>query len=321
MLQTDTGKYESLALLRAAYLEAYRGNPPIGQFFNTDEWSENTLHISELGKCPRQQMYRLLGTPKQAKTKSRQANDDLMFWQANMIHALTAGALEWAGILVGFEKSLKGLPEGWSGHYDVIFSDREAGDRLVGWDGKTVRPNAFDYSISWPKPEHVAQARGYLRFEKDIPAWLIEYIDRGGSNTPQVKTVERNDKVVDDRMEILDTYRDELRLDILPPVLSPEYSIYYRKVTNEPIRRVNSVNVGPSWQCEWCPYHHGIQNRKTKEWTTFEDSPCKPNLVRTLVGQTEKGTFKCCSKEHEESLTLWLKTQVLEYQIEEDAVE
>jgi hypothetical protein len=320
MLQTDRGEYESLALLRAAYLETYRGNPPIGQFFNTDEWSEDTLHISELGKCPRQQMYRLLGTPKQAKTESRQANDALMFWTANMIHALTAGALEWAGILVGFEKSLKGLPEGWSGHYDVIFSDREAGT-LVGWDGKTVRPNAFGYSISWPKPEHVAQVQGYLRFEKDVASWFIEYIDRGGSNTPQLKGILRCDEWVDERMELLDTYHEELRLDILPPVLDPEFTIYYRKVTNEPIKRVSSVNVGPSWQCEWCPYLDGVQSKKTKEWHVFESSPCKPDMTKTQVGKAEKGTFKCCSKEYEESLSLWLKTQVLEYQTEEDAVE
>ena len=322
MIDSKQGEYDSLAHLRYAYIEAMHGNPPIEKYFNKDEWSEDTLHISELGKCARQQMYRLSGAQKQVKSVSTLANESLMFIQANWIHALTVGALDWAGIMVNYEASLPGLPEGWSGHYDVTYEDWET-DTIVGWDGKTVRPNAFDYSVSWPKPEHVWQVQGYMRFLPWVSYWQIEYIDRGGANTPQVKAVHRDDAKIDDRMFALNVCRSAI-LDnptLLPNMLEPEFSIYYRKVNNEPIRRVNSVFVGPSWQCEWCPYHHGMQDKKTKEWTTFESSPCKPNLVKTQVGKAEKGIFKCISADHEESLTLWLKDQVLEYQIEEEVVE
>lgn len=318
MLLTDQGDFETLAHLRLAYLEAYHGNPPVEEYFNSDEWDDSTLHISELGKCPRQQMYRLLDEEKQPEGISARANKELMFWQGNMIHALTVGALEWGGILVAFEKQLPGLPAGWSGHYDAIFKDRED-DQLVGWDGKTVRPNNFNYSYEWPKPEQVAQARGYLRFIPDVPYWLIEYIDRGGSKTPQTRVIERNDVWVDDSMITLALHRE--RLPELPPMLGPEFKISYRKVNNEPKRRGNTVSVGPSWQCEWCPYHHGLQDPKTKEWYTYPESPCKPAMERLQVGSTSKGMFRCTAPQYDESLTLWLKDQVWEYPIEEEDVE
>jgi hypothetical protein len=72
---------------------------------------------------------------------------------------------------------------------------------------------------------------------------------------------------------------------------------------------------------EWCPYLYGQQNKKTKEWTIFETSPCKPDMTKTQVGRTEKNIFKCVSPAHEESLTLWLKEQVLEYAIEDPDVD
>lgn len=320
MLLTDQGQFESLAHLRYAYLQTYQGKPPVHWYLREGEWDDSTLHISELGKCPRAQMYRLMGAEKKAKAISTCANEELMFWQGNMIHALTVGALEWAGVLVAFEQQLKGLPIGWSGHFDAIFHDHEE-KIIVGWDGKTVRSNAFDYAYSWPKPEHEWQVQGYMCFIPDVAYWYIEYIDRGGARSPQYRVIHRDDAKVSKRMHELDVHRANLDRAILPPVLPPEFTLYYRKVNNEMIRRYNSVSVGPSWQCEWCDYHHGTQDKKDKQWTTFEDSPCQPDMTKMQVGKTEKNFFKCISPAHEESLTLWLKSQVLEYAIKEEDVE
>ena len=159
MILSEKGQpFESLAHLRYAYIEAMHGNPPIEKYFNKDEWSEDTLHISELGKCARQQMYRLSGALKQVKSVSTMANESLMFWTGNAIHALTVGALEWAGVLVDYEKSLPDLPEGWSGHYDAIYDDWET-DTIVGWDGKTVRPNAASTIVTWAAARRSSPSR------------------------------------------------------------------------------------------------------------------------------------------------------------------
>jgi len=322
MLPTDRGSYESLAHLRYAYTENYQGNPPIEKYLSTEGWNEDTLHISELGKCPRQQMYRLLKQEKQPRALSTLANESLMYIQANWIHALTVGALDWAGILIAHERSLPGLPDGWSGHYDALFADRETNE-FVGADFKTVRSNAFNFAYSWPKPEHVWQVQGYLAFLPRVKRWYIEYIDRGGAKTPQYRVIERDDAKITDRIRYLNMCRSLLESDeiIYPYVLPPEFSLYYRKVNNMPYKDYNTAFVGPSWQCEWCPYHHGIQNKVTKEWTTYESSPCKPDMTKKQVGKTEKNIFKCISPEHEESLNLYLKSQLLRIPIEEEDVD
>ena len=322
MIQTDKGDFKDFAHLRYAYLLEHKGNPPIQNYFRQGEWDESTLHISELGKCPRKQILRLIGAPRKTRQLSALANDELMFWQGNIIHALTVGACDWAGILVSYEESLPGLPDGWSGHYDLIWD--EVGRRgHVCWDGKTVRPNAFNYWYDWPKKEEKAQMRGYLRFLKSCTCGEIEHIDRGGSNPPVISVVTAHNAWVDDKMAELNDWKNQItHYGDLPPVLQRDYSLTYLKVRNEPIHRYNSVYHGPQWECGWCDYLHGFKNNKTSEWTIFPETPCNPDMrPKDLVAKVSKGTLNYEMKEHQPHVKAWLEDQLLEWYDPEPAVD
>ena len=316
MILTDKGEFSSFATLRLAYMEAWAGNPPITSYFNPEPWDPTTLHISELGKCPRQQMLRLSNVKPKPESDKARANKELMFWQGNLIHALTVGAMDWAGILVESEKSLPGLPTGWSGHFDAVYQDQVHG-RLMVWDGKTVRPNAFNYAHEWPKVEETWQLRGYLRFLPDVTAGVVEHIDRGGANSPHTALITRNNGQVDARMSMLSAFRDSLDGDgpvtLLPGLLPPEFKLTYRKVANEPIWRASAVYHQPSWQCEWCDFMYGGKDKRTKQWHIAANSPCTPDLSKSQIAKVKNGKLTMLDDEHEADLVLWLKDQTMEF--------
>jgi len=296
MLETQRGQFPDFAALRGAFIRNSAGAPDVHRFFNVDEWDDSTLHISELGKCARQQMYRLLKTPKKPKAQATIDNDELMFLQANYIHAVTCGALDWAGILISHEKRLNGLPEGWSGHFDALYQDRNT-TQYVLWDGKTVRPNAFDYVYDWPKTEVTRQIQGYLHFCLEADHGQVEYIDRGGSNTPRTYTIKHDTMWVDLRMLALDSCRDVL--PELPAMLTREYKVTFRKVNNETLHKAVNVWYQPCWQCGWCDYNH--------------EQACQPIMDKMQVAKTEKGKLICLEEEHAQSLKKFLETAVLEW--------
>lgn len=308
MIYTDKGTFETFAHLRHAYLTAHGGYPKeVVQYFREDEWDDNALHISELGKCARAQMYRLLGTEKKWETPEKQANDELMFWQGNMIHALTAAACDWAGILASYESNLE-LPDGWSGHYDIIWQGKDDVPE-IGWDGKTVRSNNFNYWYEWPKDKDAAQAKGYLCFLPGVDHWQVEYIDRGGSNTPWLFDIERNDDWVELRMAHLDHLRG--LLPELPDPLRPQYKASYRKDSGLPTYSLNKVWLANSWECEWCPYHWASNSgtQANPSWTVNEDSPCKPEMKKLEVGSKLKGRLQI-DDAHREQIVGWLQQQI-----------
>lgn len=305
-MDTNVGKFANYATLRLAYLDAHQGRPPVEKFLREEPWHEDRLHISKLGACPRQQMLMLLGTEKRKKNLLTRANEELMYWQGNMIHALTAGAMAWAGILVSFEEPLPNMPEGWTGHYDCVWFDMENGEHVC-WDGKSVRPNAFDYAYTWPKDKDALQMGGYLHHLENVDRGEIEYIDRGGSNTPQVFLIAVGGKYVEavpERMALLDAYRAQL--PELPPVLSPVYTPSYWKVRGEPVHRLTGVKYGVSWECEWCDYLYGKQDKKTKVWTVDSDSPCKPDMTQPdFVAKQKDGRWRV-EPEHEAGVESFL---------------
>ena len=319
MILTNKGEFSGFNTLRKAYLDAFDGNPPILKYFNPEGWSDKTLHISQLGKCPRMQMYRLLDAPKKKRGEDSLANDELMFFQGNIIHALSVGACDWAGILVSFEESLPNLPLGWSGHYDLVYDDRSEGCHVCR-DFKTVRQNAFDWAYEWPKPEESAQMRGYLRFLETVAYGEIEHIDRGGANPPQVHPVFHHNAWVDDKMLELDAYASNMFE--LPPVLPWEFKLTYRKVNNELVHKWANVWYQNNWQCGWCDYLHGKENKKTGEWWIHPDSPCKPEMApKLLIAKNLKNGLHWENRGYEDKVHSWLEGQVLEWTEEEVGVE
>lgn len=322
MIVTDQGEFSNFAELRFAYLLAMNGNPSIQQYFRQDEWNKNTLHISELGKCPRKQMLRLMGAAERPRTIAALANDELMFWQGNIIHALTVGACDWAGIMLSYEESLPNLPDGWSGHYDLIWNDRSCG-AVTCWDGKTVRPNAFNWWYTWPKPEERAQMKGYLHFLTEAHYGEIEHIDRGGSNPPRISTIIRDDHWVEKQMHWLENLRAELsNYGTLPDPLDWDYDLSYRKVTNENLYLINKIWYKPNWQCEWCDYLHGYKDKKTGQWWISDESPCKPDLRPSEeVAKVSKGQLQWLLPNHQAQVEHWIKEQLQSFSKPEDIVE
>lgn len=323
MIDTDQGTFANFATLRHAYLDAHNGHPDLAKYFRDHAWDPDNLHISQLGTCARKQMYDLIGGEKKYRSPDSLANRELMFWQGNIIHALTVGACDWSGILVDFEQALVGLPDGWSGTYDLVWEDR-INRELVLWDGKTVRPNNFNYWYLWPKHKDRLQMQGYLRYvSHDVDVGYIEYIDRGGSNKPFPCAILADNPAITGRMTVLDNYR--YLLPNLPDPLEPTYSLTYRKVTNDITHRWAAVYYGNSWECEWCDYMHGTQDKRTKEWTISESSPCKPKLCKTLVAKNAAKGIRYEDAQMQRlfapSLNLWLKDQLLEWTEQETDVE
>jgi len=74
---------------------------------------------------------------------------------------------------------------------------------------------------------------------------------------------------------------------------------------------ISNVWYQPQWQCSWCDYLHGLQNKKTKEWIIFPESPCKPDMqLKKLVGAWKNGRMNYLDKEHEAPMKAWLKDQL-----------
>lgn len=314
MIITAKGDYPSFSQLRHAYIRAYDEHPPVEKYLRVGAWRDDLLHVSDLGSCLRKQMLRLQGAPKKRRSAETVANEQLMFWQGNMIHALTAGALDWAGILVGYEEELPGLPPGWTGHYDCIYQRLED-DEYVCWDGKSVRQNAFDYAFDWPKTKDCMQMGGYLG-HLSVARGEIEYIDRGGSNRPVLcfvpwEFVERATKAMLITMGWVETGK-------LPEVLPKVYTASYYKVRGADVYRLTGVKYGTSWECGWCDYLHGFQDRKTKLWTIDPGSPCKPEMVAPdFVAKNKDGRWQI-DDGHQEGVEGFLAEQVAEWSPDED---
>jgi hypothetical protein len=311
------GEFTSFATLRAAYIESRRGKHLDMDRYSRDlPWAPEKLHLSDLGMCPRMQMLRILGTEKKYETPGKAANDALMFALGYFVHHLSYAAFDWAGMLIDFEGLVPELPEPWTGHYDALLTDEEAGIEYL-WSGKTTRPNAFKsgYRYSFPKGNHRLQDGGYLAHLEGVRGAVIEYIDRGGTNTPLTYWVPRKPVTAEalafmSRMEECYDLLPELP-DMLPRELVP----HYRKRNNQDIYDLDWVGEEQSWQCGWCDYLYASQDRKTKEWQIAATSPCKPDMrPPEKVAWHEGKTWKWKN----EDVFTWYDAQLKSYTVEAD---
>lgn len=214
----------------------------------TGAWDGTKLHLSDLGYCPRKVAYRMLKAPVE-KTPEQADNEQIMFALGYYVHYLTYEALRWQQRLVQYECPLP-CPDGWSGTMDALFTDEDG--KLVLYDCKTTRSNAFRYAGSFPKPENVLQIQAYFQYAgESIQRTIIEYVDRGGANTPVECIIPAdNNGNVEAAMAVLESARDNL--PDLPDVLPLQVIVGYSNADGMP----NKLSWGRSWQCGFCDYAH-----------------------------------------------------------------
>jgi hypothetical protein len=330
MYVTEHGEFPTLQQLRAAYLRSKDGEKywldptPFAQ----SVWEPRMLHASDVGGCARQAMYRMLGTPEKPRSKSSAANREIMFWAGYRFHYLTYSALEWAGLLISYERPLT-MPPGWTGQCDALFLEDHSmpvKDNLVLYDCKTVLPNALKYSWDMPKKDNVLQVTCYAHhFKADlerlghIKIGLIEYTDRAGSNTPKECPIDTLMMVPDvlRRMQYLELCAE--RLPALPPTLPPVLVPSYWKKRNEPFKYLKTVTLKTPWNCGYCDYH--LTEKVSKDWSrTCSDSTCKPtnNEPKVIAEFAPNGHCTSVDKMHLEALDEFLETMPRTIPIEEE---
>jgi hypothetical protein len=229
--------------IRAAYIAA--GQPDVGIVRHDEWWDSSILHLSDLGSCPRQVALRVGGYPEKIVSEDAKNNKRVMFWLAYELHYLTYSAMRWAGLLYDYELKVE-APTGWSGRLDMLHVDKPGSEKLVLYDEKTSHPNQMKYSKSLPKKKDMLQIISYYLYPPVTPIdeVRIEYADRGGQNTPQVKVIVPSEwltKEVASAMVEL-----EEALVNTPEPLSREFVI----ADNE-----KSVYLRRDWRCKYCPYY------------------------------------------------------------------
>lgn len=324
MYISDRGSWASLQLLRAAYLKSEDGErywlDPTP--FGANEWESDKLHLSELGACPRAIAYRLIGVPPKPRSRSSAANREVMFWSGYRFHYLTYSALNWAGLLVDHEIAVK-LPEPWTGRADAIIRPNIHADRIIGYDMKTVLPNALKYGWDMPKEKDCLQLGGYAHGGLFGPA-VLEYADRAGSNTPKECEVDALAwaRRVPARMRELEAVREAV--PELPETLPPAYNGHFREADN--VGTLDTVSLDPDWRCGYCDYHLTKKERRPNPntgrlkifgWTQAE-STCKPYNSPPLEVCKWNGGRPITKSGHEDGVEAWLDSHPKHYEIPEE---
>lgn len=326
-LISKRGEFDSFQQLRAAYIKA----PDANEFWfypgpNQGEWDNSALHASDVGSCPRAVLYRLRGVDEKPRSSYSAANREVMFWSGHVFHALDRSALNWAGLLVAWEKPLT-LPFGVKGSCDVLFLPNYKEEGIVLKDTKTVLPNALkDYAYTLPKENNCLQVGAYSLAEElaDLPilCGVIEYTDRAGSNTPKVCEVDLGEWGEKARRALVDLHSvSELAPENVacPP---PVYKGHYKRGDRWTL---DGITYEPDWRCGYCDYHLTIKERRVnpnsgrlKEhgWTS-KDSLCKPyNLPPLDVAKVEGGRLTKVKAGHEEGVEQWFRNARRYYDVE-----
>lgn len=196
----------------------------------------NGLHASSIGYCKRRAVYEYYGLPANEHT----LNTLLTFKAGEHMHELMVAYLKQSKryTLVDSEVDISGgLPEVIKGRYDFRIFDMKRKKIILG-DTKTANPNQFKkYTKSLPKPQHEIQLNiyGYACRSLGIPfdEMKIFYIDKGGTNTPQIYRV----KEMKDISDIMYAYVEAINRYAIDEEL-PEV------ITDEKDR----------WKCGYCNY-------------------------------------------------------------------
>lgn len=329
-LVSERGEFSDFQALRAAYLEA----PDAREFWHDPlpllqgEWEPGRIHASDAGACPRAVMYRLLGTPEKPRSKSSANNRRVMFWAGYALHALTYSALDWAGLLVEAERIVT-LPFGISARCDALFRpDYQSADVWL-YDCKTVLPNALKYG-DMPKEKDCLQLGAYA-LDPSLPilSAVVEYVDRAGSNSPQMYEVNVDEwnPLAKKRLSLLHEMADAaVTVGLLPETTPAVYSGHYSWDGQR--MALDTIDYGPDWRCGYCDYHLTVKEKRKnpnsgrmKEWGwTHKDSTCRPyNLPPLSVAKIANGSVQSVKLGHEEGCEKWLASARKHYVVASDS--
>jgi hypothetical protein len=253
-----------LQAVRAAYL---RSGDKVALPPHAEHTGKSKLYLSDLGGCHKRALLRATEAKKKWVSDRVQDNLQMKFAVGNYVHDLTYYALEWAGLLVECESRVEGLPEPFGGRLDCIYYDHTA-DKLVLWDGKTVRSNQLkDYRDQLPKPENVLQITAYgVYLPGSFDLYCLEYMDQAGTNDPEpcFFTTGDHDEAVRAEMDsLLAAYNALPDLpDVLPPVVKEHYSQPRKRkdeteeqfAARRSSRALNRLGLARDWRCGWCDY-------------------------------------------------------------------
>lgn len=154
-------------------------------------------HAIDGAGCKRQLFLTLMGADKEELT----IGERLMFLWGDRIHEKVVDLMrdnlgdEWSIEDVEFRVD-ENLPKEISGRLDIKL-EGPSGETVIV-EVKTARGNSFKHlEEEGAKDGHRIQLQSYERHE-DADYGLVLYVDREGSNRPQVKMVERDDEAVED---------------------------------------------------------------------------------------------------------------------------
>jgi hypothetical protein len=211
-------------------------------------------------------MLRASGAKKRYKSPEVEDNGEMRLFVGNSIHNLTYCALEWAGLLVEHERSVV-FPDLMGGRFDCIYYDHVA-DRLVLWDGKTVRGAKLrEHRDELPSPKDVAQISSYAHARKGWDVCCLEYIDREGENSPEMCFFAPG-PAEHTEAEIAALIAAYHALPDLPDPIKPEVYVTRKQPRRrktetyeqwearraEERQMPSAVYLRRQWQCGWCDY-------------------------------------------------------------------
>jgi len=281
-------------------LEGYLHRLALAYEAKSHGWDENSLHISDLGQCPRAVMLRLSGAAIRPKGGEEQRKQDFLFFLANQLHEMHYAAWAEGGILVEKECSLRGfLPPGWTGRFDAIIN---YGGGLRIADVKTVV--YLQKTGVYPQPKHMLQVIAYDMFVHEafgltLPP-LIYYIQSNlMHDIPAIEVaVAHNEsarELVVQRMAKLEHLRDAL--PELPPILPRTMQFSGRKTRG--IYPKVIIGADPACNPKKCDYCLG--------------DACQPDMEPEEVAQRSKnGEWNITSPDRAEEFAEWLEEQDLD---------
>jgi CRISPR/Cas system-associated exonuclease Cas4 (RecB family) len=222
------------------------------------------LFVSDVGKCPRQVGYRLIGTAKNPEAEQTGWNRSIMFDNALHMEQRMIEALEWKGLLIAEQMDVDVYDrDNWGGRFDMIAN--LDGIRVVEY--KTANSNAFRHDFD--RDDYRLQASTYHVYCEDeyglTAPPLIPLFDRGGTNTYKWEEVEVEPERVAMLMDELEWVRKDAKNDM---VLTPQLDKVLVKRSYE-----KALVLEAPWDCGWCDYSDECQpDMSTSTWAKRTDN-------------------------------------------------